>query len=138
MEVVMKKIIFMFALLLIVCGCSSSQALKSIGYKELKEKIENKESFVLYIHKTGCSHCESYEPVLKKVVTDNKLTIYSINTASLESAEENSLKEKVNLKGTPTLIYIEKGRSDINGSLIGEQSSEDTIEFFKSIGYIEG
>lgn len=134
----MKKILLALTIVLMLCGCTSKQALQTIGYKDLKEKIENKESFVLYIHKTGCSHCESYEPILTKVLKEESLTAYSINTASLEAAEEKSLREKVNLKGTPTLIYIEKGKSDINGSLIGEQTYENTVAFFKKIGYIEG
>lgn len=138
MEVVMKKVLFALFVLFMVCGCSSSQSLKTIHYKELKDKITAKESFILYVHKTGCTYCESYEPVLKKALQDKKIEAYSINISSLSAAEENSLKEKIDLKGTPTLIYIEKGISDINGSLVGEQTYEDTIEFFKSIGYGEG
>lgn len=134
----MKKILFVLTMFLLVCGCSSKSALQTIGYKDLKEKIENKESFVLYIHKTGCSYCESYEPILTKVLKGNALTAYSINTTSLKQAEEKSLKEKVNLKGTPTLIYIKEGKADSNGSLIGEQTQENTVDFFKKIGYIEG
>ncbi len=134
----MKKVLFALIMLFLVCGCSSKQSLESIRYQDLKDKISDKESFVLYIHKTGCSHCESYEPILRKALQDKNIKAYSINTSSLSSAEEKNLKEKVDLKGTPTLIYIEKGVSDINGSLVGEQSYEDTIDFFKTIGYIEG
>lgn len=134
----MKRIIFVLFMLFMVCSCSSSQALRTISYKDLKDKITAKESFILYIHRTGCTHCESYEPVLTKALRDKNIEAYSINTATLSSSEENSLKQKVDLKGTPTLIYIEKGVSDINGSLVGEQTYEDTISFFKSIGYIEG
>lgn len=134
----MKKVLFTLLVLFLVCGCSSSQALKTIHYNDLKDKITAKESFILYVHKTGCTYCESYEPVLKKALHDKNIEAYSINITSLSAAEEKSLKEKVDLKGTPTLIYIEKGASDINGSLVGEQTYEDTIAFFKSIGYIEG
>ncbi len=134
----MKKVLFVVLLFFMVCGCSSSQTLKTIDYKDLKDKITAKESFILYVHKTGCTYCESYEPVLKKALKDKNIEAYSINITSLSAAEEKSLKEKVGLKGTPTLIFIEKGVSDINGSLVGEQTYEDTISFFKSIGYIEG
>ncbi len=133
----MKKLLLAVTVIFIICGCSSKQTLQTISYNELKEKINDKESFVLYIHKTGCTYCENYEPTLVKVLNEKRITAYSINTATLTKSEEASLKKKVDLKGTPTLIYINQGKSDVNGSLIGEKSYNDTLDFFKEIGYIK-
>lgn len=133
----MKKIIILIIGLFFLTGCSSKNSLESIGYDEFKEKIESKESFVAYISRTGCSHCESYEPILIKVLKDHKLTAYKVNLANVTAAQEKSIKAKVGLKGTPTLIYLKEGKSDIDGSLVGESTYENTEEFFKKIGWIE-
>lgn len=133
----MKKIIILIIGLFFLTGCSSKNSLESISYDEFKEKIESKENFVAYISRTGCSHCEAYEPILIKVLKDHNLTAYKVNLANVTSAQEKSIKAKVGLKGTPTLIYLKEGKSDIDGSLVGESTYENTEEFFKKIGWIE-
>ncbi len=134
----MKKILIGIVTLFMLTGCSSNNLLQEIDYAEFKEKIENKESFVVYVSKTGCSYCAEYEPTLIKVLNDNKLKAYKVNLANMSSSEKNSVSKKVGLEGTPTLIYIEQGKSDIDGSLVGSNTYENTEEFFKTIGYIEG
>jgi len=133
----MKRIILLIFGILIFSGCGNSNSLKDISYNEFKEKIENKETFVAYISRTGCSHCESYEPTLIKVLKEYNLETYKINLANVTTAEENSIKKKTGLKGTPTLIYIEEGRADIDGSLVGESTYENTVDFFEEIELIK-
>lgn len=133
----MKRIILLIFGILIFSGCGNSNSLKDISYNEFKEKIENKETFVAYISRTGCSHCESYEPTLIKVLKEYNLETYKINLANVTTAEENSIKKKTGLKGTPTLIYIEEGRADIDGSLVGESTYENTVDFFEKIELIK-
>jgi len=133
----MKRITLLIFGILIFSGCGNSNSLKDISYNEFKEKIENKETFVAYISRTGCSHCESYEPTLIKVLKEYNLETYKINLANVTTAEENSIKKKTGLKGTPTLIYIEEGRADIDGSLVGESTYENTVDFFEEIELIK-
>mgnify|MGYP003289035631 CR=1 FL=1 len=133
----MKRIVLIILGIILFSGCSSSNALKTMDYNEFKEKIEKKETFVAYISRTGCSHCESFEPTLIKVLNDYNIEAYKINLANVTTAEEKSIKKKVGLEGTPTLIYIEEGKSDIDGSLIGETTYENTVDFFKEIEMIK-
>lgn len=133
----MKKILLFVFALFCMTGCSSSNSLQNISYDDFKEKIENKESFVVYISRTGCSHCESYEPTLIQVLKDHNLTVYKLNLANVTSSEESSIKKKVDLQGTPTLIYLEEGKSDIDGALIGESTYKNTEDFFKDIEWIK-
>lgn len=134
----MKKLFIGIVMLFMLTGCSSNNSLQEIKYDELKSKIENKENFVLYVSKTGCTYCEEYEPVLIEVLNDNKLQAYKVNLANMSEAEKNSVSKKVGLEGTPTLIYIKQGKADIDGSLVGSNTYENTEDFFKTIGYIEG
>ena len=133
----MKRIALIILGIILFSGCKSTNSLNSMNYSEFKEKIENKETFVAYISRTGCSHCESFEPTLIKVLKDHNIVAYKINLADVTVAEEKSIKKKVGLEGTPTLIYIEEGKADIDGSLIGESTYENTVEFFKEIEMIK-
>ena len=47
-----------------------------LDYKDIVNKIDNKESFVLCVSRTTCSHCQSYKPKLQKVA--NKYNIISV------------------------------------------------------------
>jgi predicted bacteriocin transport accessory protein len=133
----MKKVLIIILAVFFLTGCSKSK-LENISYDEFKQKIEAKETFVLYVSRTGCTHCEAYEPILRKVLNDYDITVYKLNLANVSQAEENAITKKVGLEGTPTLIYIKKGVSDIDGSMIGENTYENTVDFFKEYEMIEG
>ena len=65
----MKKILCALLLILLV-GCSKTTYSEPmiINYNEFQTKIENKESFVLFMWQTGCSHCETFKPTLNDVI----------------------------------------------------------------------
>ena len=63
----MKKILIILSLVIIFTGCKGKDLI-NISYDELKTKIENKESFVLYVGSTSCSPCANYKPRLEKAV----------------------------------------------------------------------
>ena len=50
--------------------------LEELTYKEVQEKIDNKEDFVITLSQTTCSHCEMYKPKLKKVANKYDILIY--------------------------------------------------------------
>lgn len=131
----MKRLILIGMVLIFLTGCGKT-SIENTSYSSFKSKIENKETFVAYISRTGCSHCENYEPTLRKVLIDYKLKVYKINLADVTSSEEKSITNKVKLEGTPTLIYINKGKADILNALVGETTYDNTVDFFKEIGMI--
>lgn len=107
------------------------------GY-EFKEKIDNKETFMLIMTKTDCTHCESYLPTYKKVLYDYNLTGYQIHLDKLNNEETSYVKGIASINGTPTIIFIKDGEemSALN-RLVGDQSRTKTIERLKVMGYIE-
>ena len=89
-----KKIIVIIASILVVAGLiiycfihSYDSNLIEINYNELKEKIDNKEDFVLCVSRTTCSHCQDYKPKLKKVGYKYKIDIYYIDVDLLNDDE---------------------------------------------------
>lgn len=109
-----------------------------INYQEFTKKINNKDSFVLVIHQTGCSHCINYLPIVKEVTNDYKVDIYSINTAELSEKDNMSFNNDIHFTGTPTTIFITDGEEKTSlNRIVGEASSKKIVERLKSLGFID-
>ena len=137
---IMKKIlgIFIVCLTLLLCGCSKDNNIKEISYKEFKEKIDNKESFPVYIGKENCSYCISYKPTLEAVVKENNITLYYIDYSKLKDKELIEFSSILKIDGTPTVAFITDGEEETTLNRIeGQASKEKTIRKFKSNGYIK-
>lgn len=109
-----------------------------LTYKELEEKINNKDSFVLVYTQTTCAHCHDYKPILKRTLAKVNLYAYEIVLDKLNKEEKAKLNDIANVSGTPTTIFIKDGQ-EINSSsrLVGIQQEEKLINKFKYLGYIE-
>ena len=129
-------ILFIFTLIL--SGCSKEEHIKEISLDEFKEKIANKESFALYVGNENCSHCVSYLPTLKSVLKEYNITIYHLDNSKLSDKEYAEFKTYINISGTPTIAFITDGEEETTlNRIVGETSKEDTIERFKTNGYIK-
>ena len=89
----MKKIAMIFLLLLTVTACSSSY-LSKLNYKKLMTKLDNKESFVLYLTNEDESGL-TLKNTLQTVSKDNNIKCFYLNTDNLDEDELDSLKEKI-------------------------------------------
>ena len=108
-----------------------------LSYSELTEKIEKKESFILVITQTDCSHCEEYKPVLKQVLFDYDITAYEIDQKKISEEEKNNLKNIANISGTPTTVFIVNGEErQTSDRLVGSASRSKIIDRLKAMGYI--
>ena len=142
---IMKKTL-KYVLLIIVAfititnltGCSKKSNIKEITLKELKQKIENKETFPLFIGNEGCSHCVSYKPILESVANDYDITVYHLDNSKLKDKEYNEFKSIINISGTPTVAFIEDGEEETTlNRIVGESTYDATVKRFKSNGYIK-
>ena len=136
----MKKVLIIVAAIfcLTLTGCKKGIDLKDISYDELSKKISNKESFVLYVGSSSCSHCANFKPILEKVINKYKLDVYYINMANLSTAKYTAVMKKIDGQGTPTTVYIEKGKTKTSPRIEGERDYDATVEFFKDLGLIKG
>ncbi len=152
----MKKIIILLLSVFIITGCFNKslsvydnynkssnfdestkkvKTHKNISYDEYLKKIDNKESFIILLWQTGCSHCEAFEPKLNDVITHYNLNVYGLNLADLNEEQYQKVKNKTFISGTPTLVYIEKGVFE--DKLVGDKEIEDILEFLKDINYLK-
>ena len=113
--------------------------LVEINVKELKEKIDNKETFILVVTRTDCSHCEAFKPVLKDVYKEYNITGYEINTANIAKEDESLYTDLVpNIEGTPTTVFFKNGEeTTVSNRIKGEVKRDKVVNRLKSLGYIE-
>ena len=112
--------------------------LQEITYKELKEKVNNKDSFILVVTRTDCSHCESFKPKFKDVLKSNNITAYELPNDKLSEKEAKEFKKDYNVLGTPTTIFLRNGEeTTVTNRLIGDVSTSKIKERLKSLNYIK-
>lgn len=112
--------------------------LKELKYDQVIEKIENKDSFVLLLSQTTCSHCIDFKPKLAKVAKEYEVEIYYIETNLLDSDEHTKLNSYFNFKGTPTTVFVIDGEEKTAANRIdGDVSKEKIISKLKSNGFIK-
>lgn len=134
----LSLIMISFIALCCITGCSKKSNIKEITLKELKQKIENKETFPLFVGNEGCSHCVSYKPILESVANQYDITIYHLDNSKLKEDEYNEFKRIINISGTPTIAFIEDGEEETTlNRIVGEATYDATVKRFKSNGYIK-
>lgn len=108
-----------------------------INMQQLEEKINNKDTFILVMTQTGCVHCQSYLPTIKKVSREYGVTFYVLNRAKLSKEEYNRLNDIANISGTPSTIFIVDGEEKtVLNRLTGSIEKSRLVEKLISEGYI--
>nr|MBP3259413.1 hypothetical protein [Bacilli bacterium] len=139
----MKKIkILVVALLftILVTGCGR-KGYEEISYAKLNEKINNKETFALFIGKTSCSSCDVFKKVLNDAYAKDyskEATIYYIDTDNLTDSEFAEFRSKYYYEGTPTVTIIVEGKFTSNNSVTGSDKYNDMINIMKDKGLLKG
>lgn len=143
----MNKKIFIFSaiillIILVILVFSNANASK-YGLFELKcdeviEKINNKESFVLVISQTTCTHCISYKPVLESVAKKYKIKTYYVDVNLFSEEEDNEFKKYVSYSDTPSTLFIKDGEETTRANrIVGEANEEKIVSKLKQNGFIK-
>lgn len=105
-------------------------------YNEIKEKIENKETFILIISQSTCSHCATYKPKIKTITEDYGIKAYYIDIDT-EKNKDTLLKEFKLSGSTPTTLFFNEGKEkSILNRLEGDLGSNLVIKKLKEMGFI--
>ena len=96
--------------------------------------IENKETFILEVMQTGCSHCTDIKPKLEKVTKDYNIEIKYINLTKMSKED----KEELGINGTPTILFYNNGVEETVASRIsGDRPIDYIVSKFKANGFIK-
>ncbi len=136
----MKKIKFIvlsLLLLLTFTGCGKSNV-KDLSYSKLKDMISDEETFFFVVVRDGCSFCEKFVPILEEVTDEYEITGYKLNIAKMSEDEYNEFDSIYNVDGTPTTIFIEKGKeTSLLQRIDGYVGKEKLISKLENTGYIK-
>lgn len=110
-----------------------------LDYNDIVNKIDNKESFVLCVSRTTCSHCQSYKPKLQKVANKYNIKIYYTDIDTYNKDELNDFNSRITFDGgTPVTLFIKNGEEKTTATrIIGDVSSEKIIDKLKKNDFIK-
>ena len=132
----MLKKIFVIITLCLLVGCGNPKYTE-INYEQLKEKLDNKETFVLLLGSDTCSACANYEITMTKVMKDTKIEIFYVNLHLLSEEDYNKVYSKFVVNSTPTTIFIKDGEETTTyNRIVGAADYKTVIEKLKTLGYI--
>lgn len=139
MKKILKKILFMVILVLSLTGCGNKiKTYEEISYKQFVQKIENKDSFILFIGAESCQHCSMYKNTINKIVENYQVKIYHIDMDKLSETEYSKFKTYINFSGTPTTAFIYDGKEENTYNRISGNKSYDKVkERLIKEGYIK-
>lgn len=106
--------------------------LKELSVNEIKNKISNKEDFILLISQSTCSHCISYIPKLEQLVKEKQTNIYYISVDLLSNKDRDEINNIIDYDGTPTTIFYIKGKEDLSNRIIGNTDYSEILDKYNS------
>ena len=117
----------------------SRPRLYELDVNQVKEKIDNKDSFILCISATYCIHCKEYKPKLEDISKEYRMDIYYIDFDKYSDKEQELFRNYVSFDGgTPVTLFIKNGEEETTVNRInGNVSKDKIISKFKSNGFIK-
>ncbi|MCI7241712.1 MAG: thioredoxin family protein [Bacilli bacterium] len=131
--------LILIILFVIAFNYYSRPRLYELDVNQVKEKIDNKESFILCISATYCSHCKEYKPKLEDISKEYRMDIYYIDFDKYSNKEQELFRNYVSFDGgTPVTLFIKNGEEETTVNRInGNVSKDKIISKFKSNGFIK-
>lgn len=132
----MKKIGIFAAVLVVLFGVlfyattnntQDSKVYTMMTVSDLEQKMNDKESFTVYLYSPTCSHCIEFNPILEKFLTDNNYKIGKLNVDDGYSDLSRLLGDK--FQGTPSIFTFKDG--EIQDYSVGKKSAEELVKYQK-------
>ncbi len=114
-------------------------SLIELNYSQLKEKINNEDTFILIVSQTTCSHCATYKPEVEQIAKNYGIDVYYIDYDKETDDNKKEFLDSLNLDGsTPITLFINDGKEkSILNRISGAVSKETVINKFTDMGFIE-
>ena len=137
----MKKVLLVLFVLLSLTACNKKFS-KGEGVTaqadEVLERLENKESFIVYVGYDDCQSCKEFKPILNQLIENYDITIYYLPTDDKQTEDQlNEIQYNYfyRMYWTPTTYIVEDGEVlAIKEQLI---EYEELVEWLKEYGKIE-
>lgn len=110
--------------------------LQEVSMSEVTKKINNKDSFILYVKQTDCTHCKAFTPNFASVLKDTKTKAYVLNVTNLSDDDRKIYDSTINADGTPTVFFYTDGEKSMI-TLEGEQGKDKIKSVLKTAGFVK-
>ena len=137
----MRKVLLVLFVLLSLTACNkkfSKGEVVTAYADEVLEKLENKESFIVYVGYDDCQSCKEFKPILNQLIENYDITIYYLPTDDKQTEDQlNEIQYNYfyRMYWTPTTYIVEDGEVlAIKEQLI---EYEELVEWLKEYGKIE-
>lgn len=136
----MKKILgilcsFLFVIVAVGCSCKkddnnkaslgvgdmNASTYQTISLSEVDAKVDNKDTFILYVYSPTCGGCIAFKPILENVIKSKNLIVYALLYSDITSGHE--LKS---LSGTPSVVVYKEGE------ILTKINSNKDSDYFKN------
>lgn len=128
------------ASILIVTACSKQYTTyEEVSVDTVFQMLDDKESFILFIGSSTCSHCASFEPKLNQVIKKYQVKVYYLDVNQLTETENAKFNARISYgNSTPVTVFIKDGEEEGSYNRIRGDQDIDVIEsMFRKNGYIE-
>lgn len=121
-----------------------------VTYGEVVSKLENGDSFILFIGSHNCYHCNQFKKVVNKYVSSTNNMIYYVDiddtsdttrdtkilTEWIEALQEIETRDFTSELSTPTTVVVRNGEfADAKSGALGLEGGDEYLNFTK---FVEG
>ena len=109
-----------------------------VNYKEVLQKVDNNDTFVLIVSQSTCSHCATYKPKIKEIAEEHGLDIYYIDYDKESKKDSEKFLEEFHLSGaTPITLFFKNGKEKSILNRIEGDLPSSTLEQLEKLGFID-
>ena len=109
-----------------------------ISVEDYKNKIANKEDFIIIFTQTNCGGCIRFKPVLNELLLEKNLTIFEIDLKQISEEDFFYFIDDCSIESTPTLVFYKDGMEMDNSTrLVGNNKVEVVEERLRTTGFIK-
>lgn len=112
---------------------NNSIFIKLISLEKLKKRIDNEETFWLYIGKNSCPDCREYYPNLVKYINNQEKDIFYFNTHVKISQKATMVQflGEYKIYEIPTIVFFKNGILEESFNMQSKEEIEKFEEKFK-------
>ena len=127
-----RNIILVLVAVFILAGCKSNN-ISSISFDKFKEKVDKKESLILFFGES-----KTLETTLNNILNKYDLKAYTVKTSNLSEDDINSLREIIDYD-EPSICFIVDGVNPTKlTNITDEYITETKLEtILKNLNYIK-
>ncbi len=111
--------------------------LKLISYAEYKQKVENKEKFIMVVTQTGCGGCDHYKPILEGVLKEQGVVAYELDILQNSQEDMQKFGSEFPVEYTPTTLIFIDGEEKTDLSIVGSIDEDGIIDFLTEYEFLK-